>query len=62
MPGHVLIETAEFEDLGDRTKVTTVSLFHTTDERDGMLLSGMEDGLTESYERLDELLEKLGSS
>ena len=56
MPGHVLIETATFEDLGGRTKVTTRSLFHTTEERDGMVASGMEGGLNESYERLDELL------
>jgi uncharacterized protein YndB with AHSA1/START domain len=56
MPGHVLVETATFEDLGGRTKVTTRSLFHTTEERDGMLASGMESGLSESYERLDELL------
>jgi uncharacterized protein YndB with AHSA1/START domain len=57
MPGHVGVERAEFEDLGDgRTKVTTHSLFHTTEERDGMLASGMEGGLSESYERLDELL------
>jgi uncharacterized protein YndB with AHSA1/START domain len=57
MPGHVLVERAEFEDLGDgRTKVTTRSLFHTTEERDGMLASGMESGLSESHERLDELL------
>jgi uncharacterized protein YndB with AHSA1/START domain len=57
MPGHVLVERAEFEDLGDgRTKLTTRSLFHTTEERDGMLASGMESGLSESHERLDELL------
>jgi uncharacterized protein YndB with AHSA1/START domain/DNA-binding transcriptional ArsR family regulator len=59
MPGHVSVETATFEDLGDRTKVTTVSLFHTTGERDGMLASGMEQGLNETYERLDELLARL---
>ena len=41
MAGHVSVETATFEDLGDRTKVTTVSLFHTTEERDGFLASGM---------------------
>jgi uncharacterized protein YndB with AHSA1/START domain len=58
LPGHVLIETAEFEDLGDRTKVTTTSLFHTTEERDGMLAAGMEGGLNESYAQLDELLAK----
>ncbi len=56
MPGHVSVETATFEDLGDRTKVTTVSIFHTTEERDGMLGSGMETGMNETYARLDELL------
>ena len=57
MPGHVAVETAEFEDLGDgRTKVVTTSLFHTPEERDGMLESGMESGMNESYARLDELL------
>jgi uncharacterized protein YndB with AHSA1/START domain len=56
MPGHVVVETAELEDLGERTRVTTSSLFHTTEERDGMLASGMEGGLNESHQRLDELL------
>ena len=56
MPGHVSVDTATFEDLGDRTKVTTVSLFHTTEERDGMIASGMERGLNETYARLDEVL------
>ena len=56
MPGHVCVETAEFEDLGESTKVVTTSLFHTTEERDGMLGSGMEGGMNETYERLDELL------
>ena len=57
MPGYVAIETATFEDLGDgRTRVVSVSLFHTTQERDGMLSSGMEQGLNESYAALDRLL------
>lgn len=56
MAGHVSVETATFEDLGDRTKVITTSIFHTTEERDGMLASGMEGGLNETYARLDELL------
>jgi uncharacterized protein YndB with AHSA1/START domain len=46
--------------VGGRTKVTNNSLFHTSEERDGMLESGMEGGLNESYERLDWLLAKLG--
>lgn len=56
MPGYVSVETATFEDLGDRTRVVTDSLFFTTEERDGMLSSGMEGGLRETYERLDEVL------
>jgi uncharacterized protein YndB with AHSA1/START domain len=61
LPGHVSVETAVFEDLGDRTRVTTVSLFHTPEERDGMLESGMEGGMNETYARLDELLARGGS-
>jgi uncharacterized protein YndB with AHSA1/START domain len=56
LPGHVSVDIAEFEDLDGRTKVTTTSLFHTPEERDGMIGSGMESGLNESYARLDELL------
>ncbi|MFZ5894886.1 MAG: SRPBCC family protein [Myxococcota bacterium] len=57
MPGHVLVNTTTLEDLGDgRTKVVTVSLFHTSEERDGMLHSGMEIGLNQSYVALDKLL------
>ena len=62
MPGHVSVETATFEDLGERTRVTTLSLFHTAEERDGMLGSGMEGGLNETYARLDELLARLTAS
>jgi uncharacterized protein YndB with AHSA1/START domain len=61
MPGYVSVETATFEDLGERTKVVTTSLFYTTEERDGMLGSGMEYGLNETYARLDELLARLGN-
>jgi len=40
--------------------VVTQSLFHTTEERDGMLQSGMEQGLNQSYAALDRLLATLG--
>jgi uncharacterized protein YndB with AHSA1/START domain len=56
MPGHVAVETMELEDLGDRTRLIVTSLWHTTEERDGMLSSGMEGGMNETYERLDEVL------
>jgi uncharacterized protein YndB with AHSA1/START domain len=57
MPGYVSVDSATFEDLGDgRTKVVSTSIFHTAEERDGMLESGMERGMNETYERLDALL------
>jgi uncharacterized protein YndB with AHSA1/START domain len=60
MPGYVVVDTATFADLGDgTTKVVTQSLFHTTEERDGMLQSGMEQGLNQSYAALDRLLSTL---
>jgi len=59
MPGHVIIETVEFEDMGDgRTKIIGRSLFHTKDECEGMLNSGMEGGMNESFAALDRLLAK----
>ena len=49
MPGHVAVETIVLEDFGDGpTRIVTTSLFHTRDERDGMLQSGMEEGLNQS--------------
>jgi len=61
MPGHVVVDTVILEDLGDgRTKLISLALFHTTEERDGMLHSGMEEGLTDSYAALDRLLAKSG--
>jgi uncharacterized protein YndB with AHSA1/START domain len=61
MPGHVSVDISVFEDLGDgRTKIVTTSLFHTDEERDGMLASGMEAGLNETYNRLEALLARQG--
>jgi uncharacterized protein YndB with AHSA1/START domain len=62
LPGHVSVETAVFEDLGDRTRVIATSLFHTTAERDGMLSSGMERGMNDTYARLDEVLARLAAA
>jgi uncharacterized protein YndB with AHSA1/START domain len=57
MPGHVIVESVTLTDLGDgRTLVVNVSLFHTNEERDGMLNSGMEQGMNQSYAALDALL------
>lgn len=60
MPGHVVINSMTLHDLGGRqTKLTTTSLFHTIEERDGMLKSGMEGGMNQSYAALDEVLASL---
>lgn len=60
MPAHVIVNTMTLTDLGDgRTKLVATSLFHTTEERDGMLNSGMEGGMNESYAALDRLLATL---
>ncbi|HEU4643246.1 MAG TPA: SRPBCC family protein [Gemmatimonadaceae bacterium] len=57
MPGHVAVESVVLEDMGDgRTRLISTSLFHTTAERDGMLHSGMESGVNESYAALDRVL------
>ncbi|MBH0780985.1 SRPBCC family protein [Nocardia bovistercoris] len=57
MPGHVAVDAVTFTDLGDgRTKVTTLRQFHTPEERDGMLHSGMAKGMNASYRALDTLL------
>lgn len=58
--GHVALETARFEMLpGGRTRVTIQSVFQSVADRDGMVQSGMEEGINESHERLDELLEEM---
>jgi uncharacterized protein YndB with AHSA1/START domain len=57
LPGHVIINKTTFEDLGDnRTRLVTISSFYSIEERDGMLQSGMEGGLNQSYAALDRLL------
>ncbi len=55
-PDGVSLETALFEDLGGRTRVTTKSLVDSLVARDAILASGMATGLTEGYQQLDELL------
>ncbi|HSJ90334.1 MAG TPA: SRPBCC family protein [Anaerolineales bacterium] len=58
--GHVTLDTMRLEALpGDRTRLTIQSLFQSIADRDGMVQSGMEQGMTEGYERLDELLATL---
>jgi len=56
--GHAVLDTVKFESLpGNRTKIIEKSVFLSTEDRDGMIQADMKKGITESYDRLDELLE-----
>lgn len=58
-PGHVALQTATFESLGDQTRVVAHVVFTSVMDRDGMVGSGMKEGADESMERLAELLGQL---
>ncbi|HSJ27667.1 MAG TPA: SRPBCC family protein [Acidimicrobiia bacterium] len=56
-PDGVALERMELEDLGNgRTRLTAISLVDSFEGRDAFVASGMEVGIREGYERLDELL------
>ena len=56
-PDGVSLETLTLEDLGNgRTRLRGLSVMDTMQARDAMVASGMETGIVEGYERLDELL------
>ncbi len=58
--GHVILQTEKLEELpGDRTKLKSQSVFQSVEDRDGMISSGMEMGVKESYDQLDEILKKM---
>ena len=57
MPDGVALERLVLEDLGGgRTRLTATSLVDSFEARDAMMASGMDDGIRQSYERLDEVL------
>lgn len=61
--GHVILGITNFEELpGGRTRIVHQSVFRSVEDRDGMVQSGMERGVTEGYEKLDELLAKQTAS
>ena len=55
-PDGVSLETATFEELDGRTRVTILSVVESMEIRDQILASGMEVGVNEGYEKLDEIL------
>ncbi len=59
-PGHVSLDALEFEAQEDRTLVRVHSVHQSVEARDAMIQSGMEGGINDGYERLDELIARLG--
>ncbi|MEU1901734.1 SRPBCC family protein [Nocardiopsis dassonvillei] len=60
MPGHVCLETTTLEERDGRTLYTSTTVFQSVEDRDGMVESGMEYGLKQSMDALDELLATMG--
>lgn len=58
-PGHVSLETLTFEERDGKTVVRQSAVFQSVEDRDSAVQSGMEEGVNDSMERLDELLARL---
>lgn len=59
MPDGVALERLSFEDLGNgRSRLVATSLVDSFEARDAFVASGMEDGVTQGYERLDAVLSR----
>lgn len=56
-PDGVALERLQLEDLANgRCRLTAISLVDSFEARDAMVASGMEHGIREGYDKLDELL------
>jgi uncharacterized protein YndB with AHSA1/START domain len=61
-PGHVSMDTVTLEEHDGKTTVRTNSVFQSVAARDAMVDSGMASGMSEGYDRLDEVLAKLAAN
>jgi uncharacterized protein YndB with AHSA1/START domain len=55
------LQTLEFEDLGERTRLTQTMRFASTEERDTTMNYGVEEGAKSGFARIDEVLRRLAS-
>jgi uncharacterized protein YndB with AHSA1/START domain len=55
------LQTLEFEDLGEQTKLTQTMRFATTEERDTTMQYGVEEGAKGGFARVDAVLEKIAA-
>jgi uncharacterized protein YndB with AHSA1/START domain len=56
MPGHASLQAMSLQDVQGGTLVTSTATFQSEEDRDGMVQSGMEIGVNDGYDRLEELL------
>lgn len=59
LAGHISVETMTLTEHEGRTLLTVHDVFSSKEDLDGMLQSGMESGMAESYDRLDDLITEL---
>ncbi|MGD0764856.1 MAG: SRPBCC family protein [Dehalococcoidia bacterium] len=59
MPGHVSFQTSTLEETGGKTTLTLNVVFQSVEDRDGMVNSGMREGMDEGMKRLDVLLQRI---
>jgi uncharacterized protein YndB with AHSA1/START domain len=55
------LQTLEFEDLGEQTRLTQTMRFETTADRDATLRYGAEEGAKAGFARIDALLETMAA-
>jgi uncharacterized protein YndB with AHSA1/START domain len=55
------LQTLEFEDLGEQTKLTQTMRFATHEERDTTMQYGVEEGAKGGFARVDAVLEKIAA-
>jgi uncharacterized protein YndB with AHSA1/START domain len=55
------LQTLEFEELGELTKLTQTMRFETTEQRDATMQYGVEEGAKGGFARVDALLEKIAA-
>jgi uncharacterized protein YndB with AHSA1/START domain len=53
------LQTLEFEEVGEQTKLTQTMTFATTEERDTTMNYGVEEGAKSGFERIDAVLARL---
>jgi uncharacterized protein YndB with AHSA1/START domain len=58
-PGHVSLEKLVLEEHDRKTIVRNHAVYQSIEARDAMINSGMESGMNDGFDRLDELLARL---